>query len=145
MTSVMTRLNCSFLSFTCTNTPAHFLVILLVSSSRQVFHYLFLLTILYIHLSVLLLWNYLLHWLLLRILCLCYYWLIKKGKCLYSAVSKPQDCSKRFTLYLTVQSDTISTFLGSIQPYATINARRLLLRISTTVCSQVLTVYLFIF
>ena len=34
--------------------------------------------------------------------------------------------------------DTISASLGSIQPYATINARRLLLHISTTVYSQVL-------
>ena len=36
-----------------------------------------------------------------------------------------------------VQPDTISTSLGSIQPYATINARRLLVHISTTVNSQV--------
>ena len=46
-----------------------------------------------------------------------------------SAVSSPQDCSKRFILYFPdrpVQSDTISTSLGSIQPYATLNARRLL-------------------
>ena len=52
-----------------------------------------------------------------------------------------QDCSKHFMIYLPdrpVQSDTVSTFLGSIQPYATINARRLLLHISTTVYSQVL-------
>ena len=37
-----------------------------------------------------------------------------------------------------VHSDTISASLGSIQPYATINARRLFVHISTTVCSQVL-------
>ena len=37
-----------------------------------------------------------------------------------------------------VQSDTLSTSLGSIQPYATINAWRLLVHISTTVYSQVL-------
>ena len=52
----------------------------------------------------------------------------KKGKFLYSAVSNPQDCSKHFTLYFpdrSVQSDTISTSLGSIKPYTTINARRL--------------------
>ena len=65
----------------------------------------------------------------------------KKGKFLYSAVSNPQDCSKRFTHYFPgrpVQSNTISTSLGSIQPYATINAQRLLVHISTTVYSQVL-------
>ena len=48
----------------------------------------------------------------------------KKGKFLYSAVSNPQDSSKRFTHYFPgrpVQSNTISTSLGSIQPYATIN------------------------
>ena len=46
-----------------------------------------------------------------------------------------------FTLYFPVrpvQSDTISTSLGSIQPYATINARMLLVHISTTVYSQIL-------
>ena len=66
---------------------------------------------------------------------------IKKGEFLYSTVSSPQDHSKRFTLYFPdspVHSDTISTFLGSIQAYATIYARRLLVHISTTVCSQVL-------
>ena len=60
---------------------------------------------------------------------------------IYSAVSSPQDRSKRFTLYFPdrpVHSDTISASLGSIQPYATINARRLLVHIPTTVCSQVL-------
>ena len=65
----------------------------------------------------------------------------KKCKFLYSAVSSPQDRSKRFTLYFPdrpVHSDTISASLGSIQPYATINARRLLVHISTTVYSQVL-------
>ena len=64
-----------------------------------------------------------------------------KGKFLYSAVSSPQDRSKRFTLYFPdrpVHPDTISASLGSIQPYATINARRLLIHISTTVYSQVL-------
>ena len=52
-----------------------------------------------------------------------------KGKFLYSAVSSPQDSSKRFILYIPgrpVHSDTISASLRSIQPYATINARRLL-------------------
>ena len=42
-------------------------------------------------------------------------------KLLHSAVSNPQDCSRRFTLYFPdrpVESDTISTSLGSIQPYA---------------------------
>ena len=59
-----------------------------------------------------------------------------KGKFLYSAVSSPQDRSKRFTLYFPdrpVHSDTISASLGSIQPYATVKARRLLVDISTTV------------
>ena len=54
---------------------------------------------------------------------------------LYSAVSNPQDCSKCFTHYFPVrpvQSNTISTSLGSIQPYAAINAQRLLVHISTT-------------
>ena len=49
-----------------------------------------------------------------------------KGKFLYSAVSSPQDRSKCFTLYFPdrpVHSDTISASLGSIQPYAAINAR----------------------
>ena len=64
-----------------------------------------------------------------------------KGEFLYSAVSKSRDCSKRLTLYFPdrpVQSHTISTSLGNIQPYATINARRLRVHISTTVYSQVL-------
>ena len=64
-----------------------------------------------------------------------------KGKFLYSAVSSPLDCSMHFTLYFPdrpVHSDTISASLGSIQPYAAINARRLLIHISTTVYSQVL-------
>ena len=43
-----------------------------------------------------------------------------------------------FTLYFPVQSGTISTSLESIQPYGTINARRLLVHISTTVYSQIL-------
>ena len=41
-----------------------------------------------------------------------------KGKFLYSAVSSPQDRSKRFTLYFPdrpVHSDTISASLGSVQ------------------------------
>ena len=64
-----------------------------------------------------------------------------KGKFLCSAVSGPQACSKHLTLYFPdrpVQSDTISTSLGSIQPYTIINAQRLLMHISTTVYSQVL-------
>ena len=64
-----------------------------------------------------------------------------KGKFLYSAVSNSQDRSKHFTSYfpdIPVHSDTISVSLGSIQPYATINARRLLIHISTIVYSQVL-------
>ena len=57
------------------------------------------------------------------------------------AVSSLQDHSKHFTLYFPdrpVHSDIISASLRSIQPYATINARRLLIHISTTVYSQVL-------
>ena len=64
-----------------------------------------------------------------------------KGKFLHSAVSSPQDHSKHFTFYFPdrhVHSDTISASLGSIQPYATINARRLLVHISTSVYSQAL-------
>ena len=58
---------------------------------------------------------------------------------MYGAVSSPQDRSKRFTLYFhdkSVQSDTVLASLGSIQQYETINARRLLVHISTTVYSQ---------
>ena len=58
-----------------------------------------------------------------------------KGKFLYGAVSNPQDSSKRFTHYFPgkpVQSNTISTSLGSIQPYATITARRLFVHISNS-------------
>ena len=61
---------------------------------------------------------------------------LNKGKFLYSAASSPQDRSKRFTLYFPdrpVHSDTISASLGSIQPDATSNARRLLVHISTSV------------
>ena len=60
---------------------------------------------------------------------------------LYCAVSSPRDRPKRFILYFPdryVHSDTISASLGSIQPYVTINARRLLIYISTTVYNQVL-------
>ena len=55
-----------------------------------------------------------------------------KGKFLYRAVSNPLDCSKRFTLYFPgrpVQSDTITTYLENIQPYAAIDARKLLVYI----------------
>ena len=64
----------------------------------------------------------------------------KKGKFLYSAVSGPQDCSKRFYTLLPWQTCSIkhSNSLGSIQPYATNIARRLLIYTSTTVYSQVL-------
>ena len=66
----------------------------------------------------------------------------KVSKCVFlsSAVSNPQDCSKCSTLYFPdrpVQSDTISASLGSIQPYATINVRWLLVHMSTTIYSQV--------
>ena len=66
-----------------------------------------------------------------------------KGKCKYlpSAVSSPEAFSTRFTLYFPgrpVQSHPVSASLGSIQPYATINERRMLVYISTTVYGQVL-------
>ena len=54
---------------------------------------------------------------------------VKKCTFLYSAVSSPQDCSKHFYTLLPgkpVESNTISTSLGSIQPYATITVQRLL-------------------
>ena len=49
-----------------------------------------------------------------------------KGKffILYSAVANLEDCSKCFTSYRPVQSNIILASLGSIQPYATINAWR---------------------
>ena len=59
---------------------------------------------------------------------LCYI----KYEFLYSAVSSPQDRSKRFTHYFPdrpVHSDTISAS-PSLQPYATINAQRLLVTLS---------------
>ena len=59
-----------------------------------------------------------------------------KGKFLYSALSNPQDCSNCYTLYFPdrpVQSYIITASLGSIQTYVAINARRLLVHISTTV------------
>ena len=65
----------------------------------------------------------------------------KKGKFLYSALSNPQDRSMHITLYFPdrpVHSYTISVSLRSIQPYAAINPRRLLVHISTTVYSQIL-------
>ena len=46
-----------------------------------------------------------------------------------------------FTLYFhdrPVQSSFVSTSLGGIQPYATVNARKLLVHISTDVYSQIL-------
>ena len=67
-----------------------------------------------------------------------YLWVFtkRKDKFLYSAVSSPQNRSKHFTLCFSdrpVHSDTISASLGSNQPYATINVRRLLVHISTIV------------
>ena len=64
-----------------------------------------------------------------------------KGMFLYITLSSPQDCSKRFTLYFPdrpVHSDTTSASHGSIQPYATINARRLLVQLTNTLYNQVL-------
>ena len=66
---------------------------------------------------------------------------IAPGRGISDNKMRPQDRSKRFTLYFPdrpVHSDTISASLGSNQPYATRNARRLLVHISTTVYSQVL-------
>ena len=65
----------------------------------------------------------------------------KKGKFLYHAESSVS--SGRFTLYFPdrpvhFQSDTISAFVGSFQPYGTINARKMLVHIPTTVYYQVL-------
>ena len=64
-----------------------------------------------------------------------------KGKFLYSAVSSAQERSKSFTLYfpdMPIHSDTNAASLVSIQSYATINARRLLVHISTIAYCQVL-------
>ena len=58
--------------------------------------------------------------------------ILSQSSIVYTAVSSPQDHSKHFTLYFPdrpVHSDTISASLGSIQSYATINARRLLVHI----------------
>ena len=52
-----------------------------------------------------------------------------KGKFLHRAVSNPKDCSKRFTLYFPdrpVQSNTISTSLGSIHIFTTIYSQALI-------------------
>ena len=52
-----------------------------------------------------------------------------------------RTAQRAFTLYFPgrpVQSNTISTSLGSIQLYAAVNVRWLLVYISTTVYSQVL-------
>ena len=47
-----------------------------------------------------------------------------KGKFLYSAVSSPHDCSKHYFPGRPVQSNAISTSLGSIQPHAIINVQK---------------------
>ena len=60
---------------------------------------------------------------------------------LYTAASSPLDCSKRFTLYFPgrpVQSNTIPTSLGNIQPHAIINVRKAARTHITTVSCQVL-------
>ena len=67
------------------------------------------------------------------------YAVIMQDKCF--AVTNFVGAQSVFALYFPdrpIHSDTISASLGSIQPYATINARRLLLHISTTVYNQVL-------
>ena len=63
-----------------------------------------------------------------------------KGMVLYSAVSSPLDCSKRFTLSSPgrpVHSDTVLGFSWKHSSHAAI-AQRLFTHISTTVYSQVL-------
>ena len=55
-----------------------------------------------------------------------------------SSYITPQRHLKLYFPGRFLHSDTISASLGSIQPYATVNARRLLIHISTTVYSQVL-------
>ena len=62
----------------------------------------------------------------------------EKSKCLPNEHLWHGIKSKGNFLYRPVHSDTISASLGSIQPYTTINARRLLVHISTTVYNQVL-------
>ena len=57
---------------------------------------------------------------------------VKKATSYYNAVFSPQDRSKRFTHQFSgrpVQPDTISTSLGSIQLYAAISTRRLLVHL----------------
>ena len=64
----------------------------------------------------------------------------KKASSYIAQYSVLRTVQSAFTLYIPdrpVHSDTISASLGSIQPYAAINARRLLVHISTTVYSQV--------
>ena len=62
---------------------------------------------------------------------------LHKIKFLYSVVSNPQDCWKRFTLY-SVQSNTISASLGSIQPRWNQFMKTIRAQIFTTAYSQVL-------
>ena len=65
------------------------------------------------------------------------YALLKKVKASSYIAQYPVLRTKRFTLYFPDRPVHSDTSLGSIQPYATINARRLLIHISTTVYSQV--------
>ena len=57
-----------------------------------------------------------------------------KGKFLYSTVSSPQDCSQRFRPF----NQTPSQLLCETSGHSTINARSLLVQISTLVYSQVI-------
>ena len=59
-----------------------------------------------------------------------------KGMFLYSAVSGPYDCSKRFTLHPLVDLfiPRPSQLLWEVFSHAVVAARRLLVHISTTVC-----------
>ena len=70
----------------------------------------------------------------------CYTSKVKsKRKFLYIAVSRPQDCSKHFTLYSLADlfNRTPSQLLREASSHAAIKARMLIVQISTTVCSQV--------
>ena len=62
-------------------------------------------------------------------------YVVKKASFYIAQYPVLRTIQSAFTLYFPdrlIHSDTISASLGSIQPYATINARRLLVHISTT-------------
>ena len=69
---------------------------------------------------------------------------VKKGMFLYSTVSRPLDyCSKRFTLHPPSDLFTPTPFRLLLEAFshAAITVRRLFVRISISVCSQVLILY----